>query len=453
MQFGMSNPKFILLLSLCSVLVSSQTCNRRLMESYDITGQESVLKDPNSMCPGIKNNCCSPQAQLDIYKRWNMGGANNRITGIYHTAETTVASLFKVFARIEQLAVKSIPYSSDIKNSNCKKMATRIHELSMSALAPQIEGKLFEATGFLSKSRRGFYCAVCDADAHPFFNTTESKFYTSGKFCAKLSTALLTYYTFRYKYFPQVARLYSQWAVSCDINGNFNPKSEIKAAYKFYRQSTILGNLVACQQGYKKPGAILACKKLCRRFNPVKFDLYLEGELDRLSGLAEFLTTRLDRMERKFGRDLEKQESIQNTVAAARKLADKRQLDDDADDPKSGAKAPPVEHLNEAISEVSYFNRKFKTGLVPPIVYDFKNDFQIKFNKGLYESIFPLGSDPIVNLQNFRNMVAPKGIDFEFYGSIAKFEYESAQTAFALLNPSKPGAAGGSLEQFLRNMK
>jgi len=448
----MSNPKFILLLSLFAAHYSAQACNRRLMESYDITGQDSVVKDSNSMCAGLKNNCCSAQAQLDIYKRWNMGGAAHRIAGIYRTAETTITALFKVFTRVEQLAVKSIPYSSDIQYSNCKKMATRIHELSMSSLAPKVQGKLLDATGFLRNARKGFYCALCDPEAHPFFNTTDTKFYTSGAFCAKLSTSILTYYTFRFKFFPQIARLYSQWTVRCDINGNFNPKSEIKAAYKFYRQSTILGNLVSCQQGYKKPGAVLACKKLCKRFNPVKFDRYFEGELDKINGLADFLTRKLNRMERKFGRDLVKQESLQSTVAAARKLADKRQLTEDKEPPKPASDLPPVEHLNEAISEVSYFNRKFKTGLVPPILYDFKNDFQIKFNKGLYESIFPLGTDIIVNLQNYRNVVAPKGIDFDKYGSIAKFEYESAQTAFNLLNQGKPPTTV-SLDQFLRTMK
>lgn len=443
----MFKPQFLLLL-LISKQTISQTCNRRLMESYDVTGQENVVKDPNSVCVGIKNNCCGAQAQLDIYKRWSMG-PSERVNSIYTTAESTIYNIFLVFSKIEALAIKSIPYSSDIKNSNCKKMAVRIHELSISSLAPKIQNKLLDATTFLRKSRMGFYCSLCDADSHKFYDADHSKFTTSGTFCAKLSTSLLNYYTFRYKYFPQISRLYSQWAVSCDINGNYNSKAEVSGALKFFRQSNILGNLVSCYNGYKKPGAILACKKLCRRFNPVKFDRYLEGELDKIDGLAKFLKRKIRKIQGKFDRNLAEQTDIENTVGAARKLMDKRRLQGE---PKAAANStiPEIEHLNEAISEVSYFNRKFKTGLVPPIVYDFKNDFKIKFSKGLYESIFPLGSDPIVNLQNFKNVIAPTGIDFESYGTISKFDYSAAQTAFKLLNKGK---GTGTLDQYLKTMK
>lgn len=446
-------PTTILALTLAALATPlwAQMCNQRLMESYDITGQAQVVKDGNTICSGITLNCCSPQAQLDIYKRWKIRNAKGRISSAYQSAKSIMSRVLQAMAKVEATAIKSIPYTSDIQNSNCRKMALRIKDISVSNSSEKIMSKMALAISFLTNSRQGFYCSLCDANTHQYYNGTNFKFRTSAQFCGKLAQNLLSYYIFKYKFFPKIARLYAQWTVSCDINGNFKASAEIKSALKFYMRSRILGPLESCFKGHDKPGAILACKDLCSRFNPVKFDQYFEGDMDKLDGFARFVTGRLKKMNEKFERHLAQEEANEAAVSPSRRLMDKRALsEEDAANKGPAIQPSPITHLDEGISEVSYFNRNFKAGLVPPIVYDFKSDYKIKFSKGIHESIFETGTESMYTLVNFQNVVSKDGIDFDYYGSVTNIEYDGAQMAFELLNK---GNTTVTLEQFLKMMK
>lgn len=54
--------------------------------------------------------------------------------------------------------------------SNCFKIANTIDQFKASSLEELIIGKLSKSFQFLYQSRKGFQCALCDADVHEYFN-------------------------------------------------------------------------------------------------------------------------------------------------------------------------------------------------------------------------------------------------------------------------------------------
>ena len=449
----MTPQKFLLAFLIYRYLSDQPECNQDLMQSFDIPTQPNVVNDSNSICSGIVNNCCSYQAQLDIFKKWNVKKTDQKIRAIYTSASQTLSRLFDALVLIEAMALEMKPYAIDIKNSNCLLLTQKIQDLSIGGLREKIEGSLGKSVAFLVSARSGFYCSLCDADSHLFYNDNTKIFQTSAGFCASLAGNFLNYYLFKYKHFPRISRLYTQWAVSCDLKGNFDPKPEIKSSVKFYTKPSIGGDLENCANNYNKPGALLGCQKLCQRFNPVKLDKFIEGEIDKIDALSVYLTKKAKRIRRKFNKETNKAQlfSGSSTFPTARRLLDKRILQDTSVKTTSNISTRvPIVHLNEFISEVSNFNKNFKTVLVPPIIYDFKIDYQIKFNRGFYDSLFELGGNDSFNLLKFKNKVSPDGISYSYYGAASHIDIDSARVAFAAFNPITSSV---TFEEFLEKLK
>ena len=426
----------IIYLLLLERINSQLTCNQQLMESYGINGQKAVLNIKNNICGGVKNNCCGNQAQLDIFKKWSVKETDKKIQEIYRSINETMQNAFNAFSRVEAFAIQMIPLTSDIINSQCLKISQAIQNMTISKNWNKVQTTLLKAVTFLQNARSGFYCSLCEANTHQYYNLSTSTFQTSSEFCGKMAGNLLNYYIFRNKYFPKITRLYAQWTVSCDLNGNFDPRAVLKSSVKLFTRSAFGGNLEQCFNGFDKPGAVTKCRKLCARFNPVKLDIYFEGELDKINSLSYFLNLRLNEIQAKYDSKTSKSTSKDEaTEKDDKSLGGERRLQDNTvDEEDEPVPRSPSKLLNEEISEVSYFNRYFKTGLLVPMSYEYKLDYKIKFNNGFYDSLFEVGTENIYNLREFKNLVNVIGIDFDFYAIGSNIDYASAKIAFTQLN-------------------
>ena len=99
-----------------------------------------------------------------------------------------------------------------------------------------------------------------------------------------------------------------------------------------------------------------------------------------------------------------------------------------------------VEHLDEDVSEITEFNKQFKTALVRPISYSFNEDFDIKYNINFDESIFAMGLERVYTLADFRTVIRRNGINFYDYRP-DNINRDSAIKAFADLDPNRAADA------------
>lgn len=86
--------------------------------------------------------------------------------------------------------------------------------------------------------------------------------------------------------------------------------------------------------------------------------------------------------------------------------------------------------MNEDINEISQFNKEFKTALIRPITYNFKEDLSIQHIISFTTSLFGTGIDKIYDLASFSSTVKSKGIDFYVFGKSASINKGTAITVF-----------------------
>ena len=59
----------IFLLDQANTALLGPSCDKSLLESYDLEGSNSIFDYRNVICPTVATNCCSYMTQLQIYKK------------------------------------------------------------------------------------------------------------------------------------------------------------------------------------------------------------------------------------------------------------------------------------------------------------------------------------------------------------------------------------------------
>jgi hypothetical protein len=399
--------------------ISDYVCDRHLMESYDLDGTEKQSKDKNLICPAVVANCCDFHTQLQVYKKWIVSGERDRIMNFYAEFNTAYEQIFETFTEVEELAKTVKQRTMDFPGSNCNKITNSIELLGISKIFPLFKQTIKKTYEFLFKAREGFYCSLCDAKSHSFFNITTNEIIESHGFCAKMVEESLNYFLFKYNYFVKISRLYSEFLVKCDLKGRYHRNRFLKYEIKFYRKDRIIGELESCKRGYDKPGAMSGCAKFCARFNPTKYDEFLEGEVDKLFSYEKSLKKLIVRMRQRYEHELKVEEENRKQG---------RILDEKA--------VKTTTHMDEEVNEINTFNKEFKTALVRPITYSFNEDLSVKYHINFDESLVAFGVEHIYNLLEFRGSIQSKGINFYNYGEMSMIDKDTAMKVFEKLNPN-----------------
>ena len=105
--------------------------------------------------------------------------------------------------------------------------------------------------------------------------------------------------------------------------------------------------------------------------------------------------------------------------------------------------------MNEDINEISQFNKEFKTALIRPITYNFKEDLSIQHIISFTMSIFATGIDKIYDLATYTSTVKAQGIDFFVYGKSASINKGTAITVFQKSDPANRNLGEADFMKFM----
>lgn len=412
-----------LILTLLAAKAVSQACDAGLLDSYDLESSKYVLKEKNVVCPIAKKNCCNYQAQLQIYKKWVVNRERKKILGIYKEFRHALSNIHKVYARIEGFAQIVYDNTIDIPKSNCNKIAKTINKVLASKHEKMVAAAARKAFKFLYESRRGFYCTICDQRNHKYFNLKAETVTVGRGFCSLMIKNTLNYFLYRFVHFMKITRLYGEFMTKCNLDGRYFINRYLKHDMKFYRQNIILEETKDCKKALKTPEAFRFCAPLCQRFNPVKYDKYFEGELDKMFAFERTLVRMSDEADAAYLKKTTPKDLNIHKNPKQRILAEK----------KKKSKKPKKE--DEDVNEISKFNQEFKTALIAPITYKFDEDLTIKHTINYDESIIGVGLDKIYELLKFKMFIDKKGVNWYIAGKTASITRGSAVNAFAKANP------------------
>ena len=98
----------------------------------------------------------------------------------------------------------------------------------------------------------------------------------------------------------KVSRLYTKFLYKCDLRGKYNDKRFVRHDIKFFRKKEILMDIKNCKASLNSPRALEFCSGYCSRFNPVVYNEYFEGELDKLYSFQISIKDKVKEIHQKY---------------------------------------------------------------------------------------------------------------------------------------------------------
>lgn len=324
-----------------------------------------------------------------------------------------------------------------------------------------------KAFKFLYLSRKGFYCSLCGQKNHKFFLLDKKEVISADGFCGSMVEHSLNYFVFKFLHFPKISRLYSEFLVKCNMKGKYFPNRPLRIANKFYKNDKVVAEVISCKKMVKRKAAHRFCGPFCRNFNPVKYNKYLEGAIDKMFSLSQSLEHLIAKMKDDYKKDNAKdiidikrrilgsapEEGILSKHERGA-LGFKRQLDPSPEPkrhnnerilysvppmPKPKFKKP-VKHMEEEDfkkeNEITSFNREFKMALIKPITYRFDEDLSIEHHVDFDVSLMKEGLDGSYDILDWRMYTYPLGIDWYAEGKSGKITKGTAKQVFRKINPN-----------------
>lgn len=426
-------------------------CNQMLMESYGIDGQTEILAGvKNYVCAGINNNCCSLQSQLTIFKKYFKNDEIGKVKRFYRKFELVFENIFNAFEKVEKIAEMMKPFTSDYRNSNCLKLVNTVLKVQASRYKEDLMSYFKRSADFYIKSHSGFYCSLCDADAHRFFVAPRSMILETKYFCQRMVEETLNWSLYRSSFFPKISRLYSTLLVSCDARAKFNPKGHLPAKIRFFNRPKIGGPVNKCAFGIERPFAFGNCKDYCNKFNPTRYNPLLMGEYAKLLELSSFFKREIwkhNKKRRNYDKDEsdvaaendpKKSDGFRNPTGRVLEDGGSHEShEDEEDSDSSGNDSPPAVHQDESLDTLNDFNRRFETSIIKPILYKFKEDLSLNIESEYGQSIWDQGITKVYDVGGWKIDFMDEGLDPFNYGELTQIDYENAVFVFEELYPSE----------------
>lgn len=135
-------------------------CKKKLLEAFDLKGRQLATKQRSLTCKFIDYNCCTPEDELVIFKRWRERDEERDLKArfsyykkVYKEFLTQVGSVYEFARRIHQRTPK---------DNNCKLLAKKILAFDINAFAMKMNEVLEDVFRFFVNAYKGFYCTICD---------------------------------------------------------------------------------------------------------------------------------------------------------------------------------------------------------------------------------------------------------------------------------------------------
>ena len=403
----------------------NRTCNKALMSSYKLDWSNEPVVTKNLICPNIKFNCCNFHAQFMVYNMWVKSRLRTKLLRLYKTIIATYSLIFDDFHGVEKLAEVVMNQLEAGVETNCGEMAIRIITLKASKLKESVLTAAKRAFKTIYTARRGFYCSLCDQQAHKNFRTDQGSINFSYGFCGTLVKDTMNWSLFKMNHFPKLARLYGQFLSSCSATGDYVEKDNLRDNLKFFRDNKLFKLADVCVKRMKEEHGFNHCFGYCDQFNPVKFSEMFEGDFGRILQFRVWMSKVIDEK-------LEAGESGGSKIDLSfqgRVLQDKTAQ-------KTSIKQKLVNAVTNLLnwnwkeSNLEHFNRDYRAKILEPITYKASENFPTNKTLDFESSIFKLRAKSLFDLADFRGRMDTNGINHLKYGFMIRTDKKTRNKLF-----------------------
>lgn len=275
------NLKYLSIFFLFSPIFSLD-CDQNLLTSYGLEGLTQSQTINLDMCKFVKESCCKVSDQMTIFSNWETSGEHRNLKNRFAYHRDVYSDLLHLLEDASELAHRVVDRLKERRVSNCKVLGKRILHFQVKEISSKLKNALENMHQFFENSYQGFYCTLCDAVSHQYFNSTLSKVTFSQKFCRDITANSLHVLLYFHIHFVKYMNLVSRFIVSCDHKGNFEEKP-IDPALNLLVNHHRKEELEECKTHRNEANWFDFCHKLCEEFNIVHFTKFFEPHVKEFS--------------------------------------------------------------------------------------------------------------------------------------------------------------------------
>ena len=392
-------------------------CKPELLMSFGMTGMITPLDQPLEMCPQIQKSCCNYDDEMMIYSNWSYGKEEENLIERMEWHQDLFNDLIHQFMRTKKFSEKLMKVLETKAVSNCKILARRISQIQVQIVGPQIETAFRHLHDFFEMSYKGFYCSLCDAEKHQFFDLENKKIIFGEKFCREIMAGSLHVLLYFHIYFIKYANIVTKFLNSCDYEGNFKDK-EAHPKYIFTAKGDHHRMLNKCNKERNNVDWFESCEKVCKKFDLMKYDKFFAPKLKKYSQYTEYIKKNLDEKDADQKKADLLRSATEQDAKHSRILTEKNENETEKILEKQIEKQLEEKPVKGRLLEAEK-KKKTEAELKAEKILNLNPDdiFKIDhFKKFKDKSIFKSGINAIVKLETFDKEYQDPGIDFYLTG-------------------------------------
>lgn len=266
---------------------NTPNCQVQLMQSYGFEGHSVSNQTTVPMCNHIQYSCCTPEDQLWMQRSWVRDGNQLDMRNKMEYFNNTYKEFLEALGQAAT-AASGIGSKLFITN-NCKVLANTIAQfdtLDVFYNLGQLAKNHFSYHGQMFES---FYCTLCDAEAHQFFDLTKQRIIYNHRHCKDITQNTLTFLLYFHVHLVKIVNLLVDFVASCDAFGNYNKVVIDESLFKLQVDRKLRRELLRCRTQRNKKGWYGACLPICRRYSMTKLRNFFLPNFKKMSPIASFI--------------------------------------------------------------------------------------------------------------------------------------------------------------------
>lgn len=142
-------------------------CKKQILKSYMLRGRESAKEESVPICPSIKHSCCQ---KTDIQKAYHIVNEIVPARVLEYSAKVKLA-LSKLRVLHTKVISADLAFNgSQERREFCNKEARKLANFPFNTFYGKLLEELEENRSALDDYYQTFFCSICNAENHPFFN-------------------------------------------------------------------------------------------------------------------------------------------------------------------------------------------------------------------------------------------------------------------------------------------
>jgi len=263
-------------------------CYRGLVRAYGLEGLFSPSAVRLDVCPGIDQSCCTAEDQLHIIDSIEKDRQNYKAR--LDRQSQIISNLLDQMKILGQIGSRMKGRLASRRLSNCKVLLARFSFFEIDEIAEEINKTMKEMHDFLQTSYKGFFCTICDATKHIYFNANYKVAVLSYEFCRQMMSSSIKVLRYLHVHLAKYANYAAHFAGFCDITGKFIDEP-IDAELKF-DHSKAQKDISKCWEGRNQPFWVYDCQEFCQNFSPIKQQEFFEPYIKKYMLITRYLEKR-----------------------------------------------------------------------------------------------------------------------------------------------------------------